>query len=127
MHDPSTAGVHGAGDDNMDNLGNDPIAADDEVPYAEYPDEPGEDDPDEDLDGNDVEDHDPDEEPYGGFNEFDDPFDNDLDPFEGEVIDLEPEPNIKVEMVSEEEDLEEEEVAPVAAPRRSSRQKKKPA
>ena len=40
MHDPSTAGVHGMGDNNMDNLENDPIAADDEVPYAEYPDEP---------------------------------------------------------------------------------------
>ena len=127
MHDPSTAGVHSADDDNMDNLENDPIAADDEVPYAEYPDEPGEEDPDEDLDGNDIEDPDPDEDPYGGFNDFDDPFDNDLDPFEGEVIDLEPEPNIKVEMVSEEEDLEEEEVAPVAAPRCSSWQKKKPA
>ena len=126
MHDPSTAGVHSTDDDNMDNLGNDPITADDEVPYVEYPDEPGEDDPDEDLDGNDVEDHDPDEDPYGGFNDFDDPFNNDLDPFEGEVIDLKPEPNIKVETVSEEEDLEEEEVAPVAAPRHSSRQKKKP-
>ena len=43
---------------------NDPITADDEVPYAEYPDEPGEDDPDEDPDGNDVEDPDPDKEPY---------------------------------------------------------------
>ena len=126
MHDPSTAGVHSMDDDNFDNLENDPIAADDEVPYAEYPDEPGEEDPDEDPDGNDVEDPDPDEEPYGGFNDFDDPFDNDLDPFEGEVIDLEPEPNIKVEMVSEEKDLEEEEVAPVAAPRHSSWQKKKP-
>ena len=126
MHDPSTAGVHGADDDNLENLENDPIAADDEVPYVEYPDEPGEEDPDEDPDGNDVEDPNPDEEPYGGFNDFDDPFDNDLDPFEGEVIDLEPEPNIKVEMVLEEEDLEEEEVAPVAAPRCSSWQKKKP-
>jgi hypothetical protein len=126
MHNPSTAGVHSAGDDNMDNLGNDPITADDEVPYVEYLDEPGEDDPDEDLDGNDVEDHDPDEDLYGGFNDFDDPFNNDLDPFEGEVIDLKPKPDIKVEMVSEEEDLEEEEVAPVAALRHSSRQKKKP-
>ena len=126
MHDPSTAGVHGVDDDNLENLENDPITADDEVPYAEYLDEPGEDDPDEDLDGNNVKDPNPDEEPYGRFNDFDDPFDNDLDPFEGEVIDLEPGPNIKVEMVSEEEDLEEEEVAPVTAPRHSLWQKKKP-
>ena len=114
------------GDNNMDNLENDPITVDNEVLQAEYPDEPGEEDPDEDLHGNDIEDPNPDEDPYGGFNDFDDSFDNDLDPFEGEVIDLEPEPNIKVEMVSEEEDLEEEEVAPVAAPRYSSQQKKKP-
>ena len=125
MHDPSTAGVHGMDDDNVEN---DPIAVDEEVPYAEYPDEPGDDDPGEDPDdGNDVKDPNPDEEPYAGFDDFNDPFDNDLDPFEGEVIDLEPEPDIKVEMVSEEEDLEEEEVAPVAAPRHSSWQKKKPA
>ena len=65
MHDPSTAGVHGTDDDNLENLENDPIAADDEVPYMEYPDEPGEEDPDEDLDGNDVKDPNPDEEPYG--------------------------------------------------------------
>ena len=113
--------------DNLNNLENDPIAADDEVPYAEYPDEPGEEDQDEDSNGDDAMDPDPNEEPYEGFNDFDDPFDNDLDPFEGEVIDLEPEPDIKVEMVSEEEDFEEEEVAPVAAPRCSSWQKKKPA
>ena len=111
-----------------DNVENDPITADEEVPYVEYPDEPGDDDPGEDLDdGDDIEDPNPDEEPYARFDDFNDPFDNDLDPFEGEVIDLEPEPNIKVEMVSEEEDLEEEEVAPVAAPRCSSWQKKKPA
>ena len=40
MHNPSTAGVHGANDDNLANLENDPIAADDEVLYMEYPDEP---------------------------------------------------------------------------------------
>ena len=111
----------------MENLNDDPITADDEVPYAEYPDEPGDDDPDDDPDGNDVKDPNPDVEPDDDFGDFDDPFDNDLDPFEGEVIDLEPDPNIKVEMVSEDEDLEEEEVAPVAAPRCSSWQKKKPA
>ena len=127
MHDPSTAGVHGMDDDNLENFENDPITVDDEVPYAEYLDEPGNDDPGEDPDGDDVKDPDPDEEPYAGFDDFDDPFDNDLDPFEGEVIDLEPEPDIKVEMVLEEEDLEEEEVAPAAAPRHSSWQKKKPA
>ena len=126
MHNPSTAGVHGVGDDNIDNLENDLITLDNEVPYMEYPDQPGEDDADEDPDGNDVEDPDPDKELYRGFNDFDDPFNNNLDPFEGEVIDLEPEPDIKVEMVLEEEDLEEEEVAPVAAPRCSSQQKKKP-
>ena len=113
MHDPSTTGVHGMDDDNLES---DPIAVDDEVLYAEYPDEPGNDDPGEDLDSDDIRDPNPDEEPYAGFNDFDDPFDNDLDPFKGEVIDLEPEPNIKVEMVSDEEDLEEEEVANVVQP-----------
>ena len=126
MHDPSTAGVHRADDENLNNVENDPIAADDEVPYMDYPDEPGVEDPDEDPDGNDVKDPDPDKDPYRGFNDFDDPFDNDLHPFEGYVINLEPEPDIKVEMVSEEEDLEEEEVAPVTAPRCSLQQKKKP-
>ena len=100
---------------------------DDEVPYVQYPDEPGEEDPDEDLDGDNVKDSNPDKELYGGFNDFEDPFDNDLDPFKGEVIDLEPELTIKVKMVLEQEDFEEEEVAPVAAPRHSSWQKKKPA
>jgi hypothetical protein len=100
----------------LENIENDPITVDDEVPYAEYLDEPGNDDPGEDPDSDDVKNPNPDEEPYGDFDDFDDPFENDLDPFEGEVIDLEPEPSIKVEMVSEEEDLEEEEVAPAAAP-----------
>ena len=126
IHNPSTAGVHSMDDDNMDNLENDPITVDDEVPYTEYLGETGEEDPDEDLDSNDVKDPNPDEDLYGGFNNFDDPFDSNLDPFEGEVVDLKPEPDIKVEMVLEEEDLEEEEVAPVAAPRSSSQQKKKP-
>ena len=126
MHDPSTAGVHGVDDDNLNNLKNDPITVDDEVPYAEYQDEPGEEDQDEDSNGDDGVDHDPDKEPYEVFDDFDDPFNNNLDLFEGEVIALEPEPNIKVEMVSEEEDFQEEEVAPVAAPRCSSQQKKKP-
>ena len=120
VHDPSTAGVHGA------DVDNNPITVDEEVPYAEYLDAPGDDDPGEDLDdGDDVKDHNPDKELYARFDDFNDPFDNDLDPFEGEVIDLKP--DIKVEMVSEEEDLEEEEVAPVAAPRHSLWQKKKPA
>jgi hypothetical protein len=97
MHDPSTTGVHGVDGDNLEN---DPIAADHEVPYAEYLDEPGDDDPGEDPDGDNVEDPNPDEEPYARFDDFDDPFNNDLDPFKGEVIDLKP--DIKVETVSEE-------------------------
>ena len=103
------------------------ITADDEVPYAEYLDEPGDDDPEDNPDGDDIKDPDPDAEPDDDFDDFNDPFDNDLDPFEGEVIDLEPDPNIQVEMVLEDEELEEEEVAPVAAPRHSLQQKKKPA
>ena len=40
MHNPSTAGVHGVNDDNLANLENDSITADDKVLYMEYPDEP---------------------------------------------------------------------------------------
>jgi hypothetical protein len=49
-------------------------------------------------------------------------------PFKGEIIDEEQDLNIQVETVLEDEDKEEEDVAPAAAPRHfSSWQKKKPA
>jgi hypothetical protein len=82
MHNPSTTGVHSTDDENFDYDLEDSIAVDDEVPYTQYLDEPANDEAEVNPDGNNVMAPDPDVELDSDFNDFDNPFDNNLDPLQ---------------------------------------------